>query len=827
MCCEMRADEFFTPVKIEKPPYELGKRDRLAREKVQFIVRNNCILYKTKPQTFSIERAPLLPAQESLVNALKEDGIKCATNRVLGPFVADVLVERPSGQYLDVEIQQQLPESTDRFVKRDAVVKENGYKVVRLWLYDALKRPEECRERIIKEIEQGSTQITISLKDQSFLDEDAQDQREAARHLLGPARTIAPAGSGKTRVIAHRIQYLVSMGVNPSEITALAFNRKAADEMRARLRKSGTNVDARTLHSFGWEIYRKVHPDFKHLGDMRKGREEDWTKRDIIRGFVRFEGQARGKEQDDPLDSIVDGITSVKINLKSPEEVAEEIEMAEFPNIFNKYQDFIHERKYEDFSGMIYHAIEILIANPAIRHEYQEMCNFFLVDEFQDLNEAQLLLARILATPNNNIFAVGDDDQMIYGFRGAKVANLTEFEKYYPGTVEYYLGTNYRCPKTVVDRSESLISKNTNRIKKPLESNKSRGTRDEVTVESVKNIEDEANTIAKGIAQLHESENTNWGDIVVLFRVNAVALPIQIALGIRGIPYTRVKGNKISGHWIARDFLSYIKTVKDIMGADGKSVSTLVKRSCPYANKSFLQGLESSSEPMGFFYEQLSNDPMMRNYDELLECYTCLYESFNKIKDNHPVGQVVAAIVKGLKLEQYYEFRDSGRQKKDAASNVDVLLSLVSIAEFCGDIDEYIEILSGEKGDDFECEATKDADDKEAVQLKTIHTTKGLEFDYVFLARFADGILPHKKGDIEEERRLCYVAMTRAKKRLFLLHDQEKPSAFFDEIFGRASFPRAAVRTRKRPVQAPVPRPPVVSYPKTRLKKSRRRKKRR
>ncbi len=360
------------------------------------------------------------------------------------------------------------------------------------------------------------------------------NQAQAAAHFLGPIMVLAPAGAGKTRTLTARIENLVEKGVAPGQVLALAFNRKAAGEMEERLNRMGIHrVRPRTFHSLGYEIVRQG------LG-WRYHENSDAEYRQQVIGAVRRAWDGRYRNTDaSHLAPIIAALERVKTDLIARENMEAQFGYGslQLHDLFRQVSRLQRRDGLLTFNDMIYQALRVLVANRALRRSWQEMGRFLLVDEFQDLNRAQLLFMRILGLPQNNVFVVGDDDQMIYGWRGAQVAQMLEFESLYPKARKVILTVNYRSAGRIVRHANWLIRNNHERIEKNTLSRKG-APRGHVEVRLETTLEDQANTAGAWILDLKERFDSEWRDFGLLFRTNQEAIWLADVFTGLGIPFS-------------------------------------------------------------------------------------------------------------------------------------------------------------------------------------------------------------------------------------------------------------------------------------------------
>ncbi|HEX6220582.1 MAG TPA: ATP-dependent helicase, partial [Acidimicrobiia bacterium] len=375
----------------------------------------------------------------------------------------------------------------------------------------------------------------------------ARDQLDAVSHLVGPARVIAPAGSGKTRVLTARVRHLIEdRGIEPELVTALAYNRRAATEMVDRL-PEGEALNVRTLHSIGWEILRVGKPGFRLVDEAEQRRRlEPIT-------------SAPPRANTDVIGPYIEALDQVRIGLRHPEEVeAGRDDVPGFADTFRRYRERLERAGEADHAEQIYGAIEVLCRNPDIRAHWQAKCRHLLVDEFQDLTPAYLLLVRLLASPGMNVFGVGDDDQVIYGYSGADPSYLIDFDVLFGGAGHHALEVNYRCPADVVEAAANLVGYNLRRVDKKITADI-----DRKGLEVVAEPGDELALLAADrVAGLIDG-GVDPSSIAVLSRVNSSLLPVRIALSERDIPFDSLLSPSILERTLLRATLAWIRIALD------------------------------------------------------------------------------------------------------------------------------------------------------------------------------------------------------------------------------------------------------------------------
>ena len=623
----------------------------------------------------------------------------------------------------------------------------------------------------------------------------APDQRAAVEHPRGPVRVVAPAGSGKTRTLNARLLHLVDdRGVEPSLVTAVAYNNRAAAEMRERLQRPDLQI--RTIHSLGWRIVRDSRPDVTLLGERE------------VRGRLQRILPHTRRAGKDVLGPYVEALADVRIALRHPERVeAERNDVPGFAGIFENYRAGLAERDECDFDEQVYEAIRLLLADPELRARWQKRCRHLLVDEFQDLTPAYLLLLRLLASPGLNVFGVGDDDQTIYGYAGADPRFLLEYERLFPGAGSAALEVSYRCPPEVVTAVGHLLLNNRHRLPKtvravPTEHADPVAT-DAASAFRVMRIPDEAlAAAAAGIVTGWRDEGVPDGGIVVLGRVNSMLLPALAALDEAGVGTRCLLETSLLHRSLVRAALAWMRLALRPDSMDSRDLTEAARRPGRKINQVSRELLEGAWD---LSLERLATLGARLNERQR--------ESWNGfVADVEAGARLVAGGCDSRRLVEFLMQQvglgraagslDSGRTRPDRATHADDLLALRRVAAVYSSPAGFHGQLTGL------LRGTSEVGD--GVLLTSIHRVKGLEWDRVLLFAADETLMPHQLAvDIEEERRVLHVAVTRASNQVVVLADESRPSRFLDELEGRppqrrterkGSVPNA--RTSKRPAAA-------------------------
>lgn len=608
-------------------------------------------------------------------------------------------------------------------------------------------------------------------------------QIEAVQYIDGSLLVLAGAGSGKTKVLTTKIAYMIREGISPDNILAITFTNKAAGEMKDRIYKligySARSMQISTFHSFGLRLIRENH---EYLG--------------YDKNFVIFDSDdsltiVKKILKDKNLDpnkfnprAIRNKISSLKNELVSPLEFKKQA-FVEFDKIvyevYKKYESSLIENNSLDFDDLLILPIKLFKERKDILESYQEKFKYILIDEYQDTNEAQYKLTKLLASKYKNICCVGDVDQAIYGFRGANYKNILNFERDYKGCKTINLEENYRSTKTILDAANSVIKNNKNRKEKNLFT--SLGSGDKITYYRAKSGLDEVKFVVDSIKDLIKN-NVSLSDIVVLYRTNAQSRTFEDGFLKANIPYKIIGGVNFYSRLEIKNLLAYLRLIHNTN--DNVSLERIInvpRRGI--GEKTVSNLLIKASENNTSMYDAISSGR------ELL--FKNIIEDLRRVKDTMPLTDFIDLVLlkSGIKEEYINE------KSLEADVRLENLEEFKSVAyAFC----EENGVVSLE---DFLLNVSLISDNTEikevydAVSLMTIHAVKGLEFDYVFLVGMEENLFPHSNSlnsdeEIEEERRLCYVAITRSKKKLFISNarirllygsDQVNPvSRFVSEI---------------------------------------------
>ncbi len=608
------------------------------------------------------------------------------------------------------------------------------------------------------------------LSPESILDSLNESQREAASHIEGPLLILAGPGSGKTRVLVHRMAYMIAQGIPSHQIAAMTFTNKAADEMRSRLDDLVDEHHAwtGTFHRFCSRLLR-VHAPMIGLdenftiydtGDSRKLLKQGIDDLDI------------GLSHHSP-DQILNQISQAKSDAIAPdtyEQYASSHLQKIAARIYPTYQEMLRDANAMDFDDLLFYVVQLLRENPDLRETLDERYRYVLVDEYQDTNNAQYLILKGLCQDHPNLAVTGDPDQSIYGWRGASLKNILDFEHDYPDVLVVRLEHNYRSTKSILEVADQLIVNNQRRKHKDLITDNDAGI--PVSLVAYPTQQQEANSIAETIAhQIHESSRCA-SDFAIFYRVNAFSRSFEHALQSLRIPYQVVHGQEFYQRKEIKDLLAYLHLLNNprdalalqrIINVPPRKIGKVtLGRLREYAQQNNISLLEAARES-GLI------STMSKQAAAKVAGFVALYDRLS-VHVTRSVEEILGHVLSETGYREYLMSEDS-EEADNRVANVDELLTAAQ--EFDaqhpedGGLEAYLEtaVLVNDT-DAWESET-------EAVTLMTLHAAKGLEFPVVFIVGLEEGVLPHERSkqdedDVEEERRLFFVGITRAEQELQL-----------------------------------------------------------
>jgi len=616
------------------------------------------------------------------------------------------------------------------------------------------------------------------------------EQYEAVNHIDGPSLILAGAGSGKTRVITYKIANLINNGISPDKILAVTFTNKAAYEMKERItkiiNKKRISVLVTTFHSLGVRILKN---EINKLGYREKFSiydENDCKK--ILKDIIK---ELKLDEEKYDVNILIYKISNIKMNLNN--EIPDKI----IKKIYEIYQKYLKIHNAVDFNDLIKLPIEIFKNHPEILKKYQKKWQYILVDEYQDTSIMQYEFIKLLAINHKNISIVGDDDQSIYSWRGANPQNLMLFETDFYPVKEIRLEQNYRSTGNILNAANSIIKYNTNRKSKNLWTQCNNG--DLIKIYAADDEEKEADFVVSMIRKL-KSEGYKYSDIGILFRMNSLSRPFEEVFRENDMPYKLIGGINFFERPEIRDILSYMRFLAN-QDDEIALVRIINNPKRNIGNTTLLTLMEHAKNTDSSLYSTIKDfiktdmlgkriTPYLEDFYKLIEKYK---EMIFKPKNiSFTVQKLVEEIdYRGKLISEIKDLKRIGIRM----NNINQLIQSISRYEndpdnFEPNIFEYLQKVSLTTKED-------DEDNNNSINMMSIHASKGLEFKVVFLVGVEEGMIPHSKtleesGNIEEERRLFYVAITRAQDKLYISYTkirikfgeelQKSKSGFIDEL---------------------------------------------
>ncbi len=614
-------------------------------------------------------------------------------------------------------------------------------------------------------------------------------QREAVTAVHGPVLIIAGAGSGKTKALTHRVAYLVSQGVKPENILAVTFTNKAADEMRNRIRALTNNQQLTTnnslfvgtFHSFCASVLRAEYAKIGFRKNFTIFDDDDSLS--LVKEVMRGLNVSSKQYQPGMMGHVISGL---KNQLIGPEEYALEYSTDVFTKtvsrVYAEYQKKLKDANAFDFDDLIMQVVLLFRKSPDILEKYQNHYKYLHVDEFQDTNLPQYLLVRLLAKKHGNIFVIGDDGQAIYGWRGADWRNILNFEKDWPGARVIFLEQNYRSTKTILAAANHLIRHNALQKEKNLWTDNADGVR--LTLNLVENERREAEAIAEEIVRLTKEENKRPEDVAVLYRTNAQSRALEEALIEYSLPYVIIGGIKFFQRKEIKDIVAYLRYL--VNPSDYVSLRRIINLPPRGIGKVAFLNYVSGKKKLSSGKEALG-----------IEKFDHLIDALRRESEKLTASKFIKALLQKIR---YREYLDDGRElARERWENVQELVSLAAHFDELGQEGGITKLLEEIALVSFEDRGNPGERAQGKTTLMTMHAAKGLEFPVVFITGMEEGIFPHAKSfadpaSLEEERRLCYVAITRAKEKLYLSRASRRmlfgeiqsniPSRFLKEIPG-------------------------------------------
>ncbi len=630
----------------------------------------------------------------------------------------------------------------------------------------------------------------------SILDKLNSEQKKAGAKVNGPLLILAGAGSGKTRTITYRIAYMIQeLGISPYSILAVTFTNKAAKEMRERVEnligEDGKRAMISTFHSFGLRLLRVYSKIIGYDSNFTIYDTDDQKK--VVKGIMK---QLVIKNKDLTEGKIVSRISKLKEDGISPEEYEKEHRFEPDANIiyevYKRYNQTLKENNGMDFSDILTNTYKLL-ENREVLEKLQEKFKYIMVDEYQDTNNIQYKIINKIAAKYRNICVVGDENQSIYGFRGADIRNILDFEKDYPDAVVIKLEENYRSTKIILDAANEVIKNNKTSKDKKLWTKKVSG--DKIILKPCSDGRDEVNFVIEEIVEM-KKEGRRYNDFTILYRTNAQSRLFEEGFLRYNIPYKVFGGMQFYQRAEIKDILAYLSVINNTR--DGINLDRIINVPKRKIGDKTIEKIKNYAEEKGLsIYDSLKEAENISGLSsavtEKLKEFSNMMTELEELSFELPVSELFDEVIKKA---GYFSYLNSSYD--DAESRIENVEELKnSIIELENVVDnltlrEYLENVSL-------VSATDDLDsEREYVKLMTIHNAKGLEFPVVFLVGMEDEIFPNTtkvmidNESLEEERRICYVAITRAEEKLYISHaamrymygqmDYRTRSRFVDEI---------------------------------------------
>ena len=623
------------------------------------------------------------------------------------------------------------------------------------------------------------------------------EQQQAVQHTEGPLLILAGAGSGKTKVLTVRVAYLLAQGVNPYEILAITFTNKAAKEMKSRVEglvgDVANSIWLSTFHSFCAKFLRFEIDSFL-------GYNSNFTIYDTSDSQAVIKAALKALNLDDkyyPVGAMIAAISDAKNKLLFASDFrkqARDFYQQKVADVYEYYERELRKNNALDFDDLLLVAVKLLQSNAAVLDKYSHRFRYVMIDEYQDTNHAQYLLAKLLASHWKNIAVVGDADQSIYAWRGADIQNILDFEKDYPNCTSIKLEQNYRSTKIILDAANAVIDNNEGRPEKNLWTDKIEGAK--IQHFTAQSEHEEAAFIGDTIAKKHDIHDVPYGDMAILYRTNAQSRVLEEALIKRALPYTMVGGTKFYDRKEIKDVLAYLRVLYNpfddlsllrIINVPKRSIgATTVAKLQDYARE------KGTSLFMTLTQLHLIDSIKGKTKEKLEEFGILIFTLVSEMEDKTVLDILESILDRTGYLAQLEESTDPQDQAR--AENIGELLSVAKDFQDTnpsGTVEDFLEqVALVNDVDSFEQEEAK-------VTLMTLHAAKGLEFPIVFLCGLEEGLFPHSRTlmnpeEIEEERRLAYVGITRAEKELYISNATTRtvfgrtssylPSRFIDEI---------------------------------------------
>ncbi len=632
---------------------------------------------------------------------------------------------------------------------------------------------------------------------ENILDGLNEKQREAAEYTDGPLLILAGAGSGKTRTLTYKIAYILEQKiVNPWEILAITFTNKAAKEMKERIigltgEDKASKMWLGTFHSVCVRILKREIECLGYTKDFNILDELDKTK--VVKEILK---KLDMDEKMYPASSICQEISHAKDKMQDASEYSlltlGDYRRTKIAKVYEEYEKTLKRNNSIDFDDILLLTVKIFSTNEETLNYYQDKFKYIFVDEYQDTNRVQFLLVSMLSKKSGKICVVGDDAQSIYGFRGADISNILNFQQTYKEAKVVKLEENYRSTSSILDAANAVIKNNKAALTKNLWTSKGEG--EKITYKSLQNEYEEVEFVVENIDKICRKQNMTYKDFAVLFRTNAQARVLEEVFMKSGTPYRLIGGLKFYSRKEIKDLIAYLKLIQN--PKDNVSLKRIINEPKRGIGDSALEKLQNIADSQSISIFEAINNPDnlagLRSSGNII-LFKDMINSLIELKDNIKISELMHQI---LEKTGYEEMLNEEALKETQTR-------LENIAEFIGVAIEFENENAENTLSDFldsialVSDVDKLEEEQEAVTLMTMHSAKGLEFPVVFIVGMEEDLFPSKRSieeddEVQEERRLCYVALTRAKEKLFLTNAVKRtlygttsymiPSRFIDEI---------------------------------------------
>ncbi len=633
-----------------------------------------------------------------------------------------------------------------------------------------------------------------------YLDELNREQREAVLYDQGPLLILAGAGSGKTRTIIYRVAHLIKQGVSPYEILVMTFTNKAANEMKERIRDIlGTKYPGMWVGTFHSICLRILQQESIHIGYRTPFTIYSTSNQDtVIKKCIKELDLDQNKFKPRMFSTA---INKAKNNLQSYDKFLDSNNPYDktIGKVYKLYQEELKSNNAMDFGDLIMNTVILFRENREILKKYQDKFKHLLIDEYQDTNRAQYKLVSLLTQNNKNVCAVGDDDQSIYGWRGADLNNILDFENDYQNVKIIRLEQNYRSTENILRAANSVINNNINRKVKELWTDKGIGTK--VHLYQADDEETEAYFVLKTIKELNLIKGYEWKDIAILYRTHAQSRPLEDAFLYHNLPYKIYGGTRFYDRKEIQDILAYANLI--VNPHDNTRINRIINVPRRGIGERTFERLSNyAAEKNVSYYEAIERtediDTLSATYKNKINDFKSLIEKLKVFENENPVDEVIneIALTSGY-IDDLSELKK--RNSVEAETRLDNIAELINVANRFATLNPDAGLKEFLSSIALETDVDSYEEEDESVTLMTLHAAKGLEFQVVFLVGLEEGLFPSLKFDsndeddeLEEERRLCYVGMTRAQEELYLSYARSRrqygemkynmPSRFISEI---------------------------------------------